>query len=150
MTTLRITLWVIGGFQLVLGAAFLLSPSGTAELLGLQPPAPASASWLIAMMAARFLGYGVGMIVAARNPAAHRLWIDTMIGIQTIDWTATMIYLLRGDLTLSQVSTAAVMPIVFVAVLVWGRLVPMRSGAVRSGAVRSGAVRSVTASGSAS
>ena len=81
---LRITLYVIAVFQFVLGAAFLANPAGTARLLGL-PPAPGWTGWLFAMMAVRFLGYGVGMLAAARDPRRHLLWIDTMIAIQAVD-----------------------------------------------------------------
>ncbi len=63
---LRVTLYTIAAFQLVLGAAFLVSPRGTAGSFGL-PAAPGWTGWLFAMMAARFLGYGWGMIVAART-----------------------------------------------------------------------------------
>lgn len=114
---LRVTLYVIAFFQFVLGAAFLAAPGGTAQVLGL-PTAPAWTAWLFAMMAARFLGYGVGMVAAARDPRRHLLWIDTMIAIQVIDWLATIGYLARGDVTLGQVTTAAVLPVLFVGVLV--------------------------------
>lgn len=114
--TLRITLYVIAAFQFFLGAAFLVAPSATADAFGL-PAAPGWTNWLFAMMAARFLGYGVGMVVAARDPHRHRAWIDTMIAIQVIDWIATVAHLVGGDVTLRQVSTAAFMPLVFVGAL---------------------------------
>jgi hypothetical protein len=121
MRTLRITLVTIGLFQLVLGVLFLATPAGAARLLGLDPPAPAWANWLFAMMAARFLGYAYGMFTAAQAPAAWRGWIDTMIVIQAIDWIATIAYLITGGVSLSQVSTAAFMPVVFVVALLWTR-----------------------------
>lgn len=117
MRALRITLVVIGLFQLVLGALFLLAPAATPALMGMNPPAPAWANWLLGMMAARFLGYAYGMFAAARDPQAHRTWIHTMIVIQAIDWIATITYLLSGKLTLAQVSTAAFMPVLFAAAL---------------------------------
>jgi hypothetical protein len=40
-----------------------------------------------------------------------------MIVIQVVDWLATVIYLAQGDVTLRQVTTAAVLPVVFVLVL---------------------------------
>ncbi|MFN8076091.1 MAG: hypothetical protein U0Q15_11815 [Kineosporiaceae bacterium] len=114
---LRATLYVVAFFQLTLGAIFLLSPAGAADALGLAA-APAWTSWLFAMMAARFLGYGVGMIAAARDPQRHRLWITTMIGVQTVDWVATLAHVAAGHVTLAQVSTAAFLPVVFVVALV--------------------------------
>jgi hypothetical protein len=117
---LRALLMVIGAVQLVLGTAFLIVPGATERLLGLSPSAPTWANWLLAMMAARCLGYGVGMFVAAQAPHRHRAWIYTMVGVQAIDWIATMAYLIPGDLGLSQVGTAAFLPVLFIlGVLYW-------------------------------
>lgn len=117
MRALRVTLITVGSFQLVLGGLFLVAPRPTAHLLELTPAAPAWADWLLAMMAARFLGYAYGMFAAARDPQRHLAWIDTMIVIQAIDWTATLIYLAVGDLGLRQVTAASFMPALFIAAL---------------------------------
>lgn len=119
MRTLRWTLLVIGAFQAVLGTAFLLAPGGTADLLGLSPGPAGWVRWLFAMMGARFLGYAYGMWVAARDPAASTSWIDSMIAIQAIDWIATCAALLAGDVTLQQVTTAAIAPLAFIGLLLW-------------------------------
>jgi hypothetical protein len=127
MRALRITLITVGIFQLVLGVLFLAVPRPTAHLLDLSPAAPAWAQWLFAMMAARFLGYAYGMFVATRDPQRHMAWIDTMIVIQAIDWTATLIYLAVGDLGLRNVTAASFMPAVFIAALL--RFRPRRTSA---------------------
>lgn len=119
MRPLSITLNVIGVFQLILGAAFVVAPTPTASLLNLEPSAPSWANWLFAMMGARFLGYAYGMFRAARDPEHSIAWIDTMIVIQTIDWIATMVALSAGDVTLRQVTTAAVAPLFFIGALAY-------------------------------
>ncbi|MEN1891209.1 hypothetical protein ACWDBO_44875 [Streptomyces mirabilis] len=119
MRALRATLVTVGIFQLALGVLFLLAPVAGAQALGLRPAAPAWANWLFAMMAGRFLGYAYGMFSAARAPRQRVGWIDTMIVIQAIDWTATLAYLATGDLSLSQVSTAAFAPALFIGALLW-------------------------------
>src|SRR5690348_7945326 len=103
MRALRFTLVVIGIFQLFFGAVFLAAPAGMARLLGLGAVAPPWATWLLAMMAARFLGFAYGMFVAARDPRAGTGWINAMIVVQAIDWLATLGYLITGQLTLGQV-----------------------------------------------
>ncbi|MFC8845345.1 MULTISPECIES: hypothetical protein [unclassified Micromonospora] len=115
----RWTLMAIGTTQALLGATFLVAPSASAGLMGLQPAAPAWANWLLTMMAARFLGYAVGMFAAARAPQESLAWINTMIAIQVIDWVATIGYLAAGQLSLRHVTTAAFLPVVFVAALAW-------------------------------
>jgi hypothetical protein len=119
MRALRTTLIIIGLFQLVLGLAFLLAPATTADLFGLTPAAPPWANWLLAMMAARFLGFAYGMFVAFRDPGGWGLaWINAMIGIQAVDWIVTLGYLTTGTLSITQVTTAAVAPPLFVIALV--------------------------------
>jgi hypothetical protein len=80
---LRFTLRFIALVQFVLGVGFLLAPEGMASLLGLAAT-PGWANWMFGMMAARFLAFGYGMLVAARDPAAHRPWLGAMIVIQLI------------------------------------------------------------------
>ena len=122
---LRATLWVIAVIQFVLGTAFLAAPEQMANMLGLSV-APGWANWLFGMMAARFLGFGYGMVVAARNPDKARPWIKAMIAIQAIDWLVTLKYLSAGAVTLAQVSTASFLPVVFVVVLIIGLARPAR------------------------
>ena len=114
---LSITLWIIAVFQFLLGAAFLFAPSATASALDLAT-APGWANWMFAMMGARFIGFGVGLVAAAQDPSRHRLWIEIMIGIQAIDWLATLVCLAKDDVTLGQVTTAAFVPVLFVIALV--------------------------------
>ncbi len=116
---LRLSLRVIAATQLVFGLVFLLPGPPVADLLGLRPAAPAWANWLLTMMAARFLGYAAGMFTAARAPHRHLAWINTMVVVQAIDWIATLTYLAAGSLDLHQVSTAAILPPLFIAALLW-------------------------------
>ena len=116
---LGISLWLIAVVQFILGAAFLAVPEQAAHVLGLSP-APSWVNWLFGMMAARFLGFGYGMLVAARDPVAARPWIQAMIAIQVIDWLVTLKYLHLGAVTIAQVSTAPFLPILFAIILALG------------------------------
>lgn len=120
MSRLRFMLRFIGVVQLFFGVLFTLAPARAGALLGLEPSATADwVQWLFVMMGARFLGYGIGMLVAARDPLRHQTWINTMIGIQVIDWVATVGYLIAGDLPLVRVASALILPVVFVTGLLW-------------------------------
>lgn len=116
---LRATSGLIALVQFILGAAFLAAPERTAQALGLAA-APGWTNWLFGMMAARFLGFGYGMLIAARDPEGARSWIKAMIVIQAIDWFVTLKYLNTGAVTLAQVSTASFLPVLFVIVLALG------------------------------
>lgn len=116
LLTLRITLGVIAGFQFGFGLLFLFVPSLYPEMMGL-PLGPLWTTWGFGLFAARALGYGVGMVLSIRDPYRNRSWIATMIGVQAIDAIVTLTLVAQGALTLAQASTAAFMPIVFVAAL---------------------------------
>lgn len=113
---LTFTLWFIAMVQFALGVAFLFAPQLTSQAFGLSP-APGWTNWLFGMMAARFLGFGYGMALAARDPAKSVHWIKAMIGIQAIDWIVTIYYVSLGAVTLAQVSTASFLPLIFVILL---------------------------------
>ena len=115
---LSFTLRFIAVVQFVLGAGFLVAPEGMASLLGLAAT-PGWANWMFGMMAARFLAFGYGMLVAARDPAGNLSWLRSMVAIQLVDWAVTVKYLLAGAVTLAQVSTASFLPLVFVTLLWW-------------------------------
>src|SRR6188768_3222183 len=116
---LRITLAVVTAFQLALGVGFLVAPGPFSASLGLAP-APEWTYWMFPMFSARAFGFAYGMVLAFRDPVKHRSWITAMIGVQAIDWIATMAFIAAGAITLSQATTAAFMPVLFIAGLVWG------------------------------
>lgn len=115
MKLLRPTLVVIGVVQIALGIVFLI-PDLFANVMGLEHP-PGWVNWILAMLAARALGFGYGMLVAARDPRRHITWIRAMIAVQAIDWLGTLGYLAAGSVTLVNVTTAAFLPVVFVVIL---------------------------------
>ena len=116
MRPLKVTLAVIGIVQVFFGLLFVVAPGQFAYLFHF-PVAPSWTNWLLIMGGARFLGMGYGMFVAMRDPLKHRSWIQAMIGVQILDWLATISNLLSGTITLTQASTAAFLPIVFIVAL---------------------------------
>ncbi len=113
---LRATLIFIAVVQFILGIMFLFAPREAVQVMGLAVT-PDWANWLFGQMGARFIGFGIGMLVAARNIAQAAPWIWTMIFVQAVDWVVTLKYLLAGSVTLPQVSTAPYFPILFIVLL---------------------------------
>lgn len=116
---MSITLRAIGIFQAISGIILLLMPTQVASLLELEP-VPVWAYWLFAMMGARFLGFACGMFFVARQPDEHRFWIAVMVGIQVVDFSATIFYCLMGyiDITLVPVVSVLSLSPIFIIVLV--------------------------------
>lgn len=117
MKKLQILLIVIGVVQLILGAAFLLAPSLTLRGMGISVP-PADVNYMLGMLAARFIAYGVGMFWAARDPQANIFWISNMILIQVIDLAAGIFYTANGTVSL-EVSAFPMFNATVIAILLW-------------------------------
>lgn len=116
---LRTTLAVVAAFQVVLGIAFIAAPAQFAAALDL-PATPPWAAWMFAMFSARALAFAYGSVLAFRDPHRNRSWIIAMIGVQAIDWVATVAFIASGAITLAQATTAAFMPVLFIAGLAYG------------------------------
>ncbi|MUT68301.1 hypothetical protein [Paenibacillus sp. NEAU-GSW1] len=116
VNVLKGTALFIAIVQIGLGLGYLFAPHAFHASVGLEN-LPDWAGWPLAMSGARFLLFGFGMIQVFRNPLGNRSWIQAMIGVQLIDWIGTIYYVASGAVTLSQVTTAAYLPILFIVML---------------------------------
>lgn len=118
MKKLQVICYVIGVSQVVLAGLYLFAPSFFIGWQGLEVPAQ-GVNYPLAMLAARFLVYGVGMFVIARNPAENQFWLNGMIAIQVIDLLAGIFYTLAGVVSLDSsfvpMSNAAVFIVLMLA-----------------------------------
>lgn len=114
---LQISLIVVGIAQIFFGVAFTFAPVKFGALMGLSP-APQWAYWMFSMFGARCFAFTYGMFLAARDPIKYIHWIQAMIGVQVIDWLGTLFYLANGGISLSQVSSAAILPLMFIILLI--------------------------------
>ena len=97
---LKIMLMFVGVVQIILGVLYLVAPQLLLQWMGHSHPA-ADIQYPLGMLAARFLAYGVGMFVIARQPLQHKFWILNMIVIQLIDLAVGVIYTMNGSISLS-------------------------------------------------
>ena len=70
------------------------------DWMGLIVPA-ADAGYILGMLAARFIAYGIGMFWCAHAPEQNLFWINNMILIQVIDLMAGVYYTATGIVDLS-------------------------------------------------
>ena len=80
----KILAFVIGVSQILLGFALLFIPDLFFSTLGFSS-ATSDQKYLYGQLAARFLAFGIGMFVIARDPFRHHVWWDLMLLIQLID-----------------------------------------------------------------
>lgn len=124
MPGLRILLWVIAMSQFVLGALTLFAPLQFYGWMGLTVPA-ADNAYMIGMLGARFVAYGIGMAMLAQSDSPSRFWITNMVLIQAIDFAVGLYYLTAGVVAVGVVAfpmfNAALFAILLMLYLIRGR-----------------------------
>ena len=100
MKKLTWLLRVVGAIQIVLGILYLFAPAFLLSSMGYSVPPP-DLDYPLAMLAARFIAYGIAFFLIASKPVEHQLWIKMMILIQCIDLSAGIFYTVKGVVSLS-------------------------------------------------
>lgn len=100
MRNLKVLVRVVGSIQIVLGLLYLFAPGFLLESMGHSVPND-DVFYPLAMLASRFLGYGVALLYISRDPAKHGLWINFMVLIQLLDLAAGIFYTSTGAVSLS-------------------------------------------------
>ncbi len=100
MKKMTYLLYVIGTIQIILGLFYLFAPEFFLKNIGHSIP-QADIFYPLAMLAARFITYGVALLYIAREPLKYILWIKFMILIQLIDLAAGVFYTLNGAINIA-------------------------------------------------
>lgn len=90
----------VGVVQLVLGLAYLRVPHGMLAWMGHSAVAN-DIAYPLGMLSARFLVYGVLLMIGSRDPERHRPLILGMVAIQLIDFSVGGYYTAEGVVPLS-------------------------------------------------
>jgi hypothetical protein len=121
---------VCGAVQVVLGLASLFAPGPFFVWMGLESPPPGN-QYMIGMLGARFLAYGIALFLASRQPEQHRLWIAGMALIQAIDLAVGLWYTAIGVLSLEVTAFPMTNAAILLALLLlWG---PWRTSTAQQG-----------------
>ena len=91
MKKLNYLLKFIGAIQIILGMAYLFAPALFLHSMGHSIPQP-DIYYPLGMLAARFIAYGIALLIISSSPAQHVLWINVMILIQLIDLAVGIFY----------------------------------------------------------
>ena len=91
---------VVGIIQIILGLFYLFAPDFILNSMGHSLPA-ADIHYPLAMLAARFIAYGIAFIYISGDPLKHKLWIYFMVLIQAIDLGAGIIFTSTGVVSLA-------------------------------------------------
>ncbi len=91
---------IVGIIQIVLGVFYLFAPAFFLHAMGHSVP-EADIHYPLAMLAARFIAFGIALIYVSTTPVQHKLLINIMVLIQLIDLAAGIFYTTIGVVPLS-------------------------------------------------
>ena len=117
MKKLKVLLIVVGVIQMILGLAYLVAPAAVLASMGHSAIAR-DIAYPLGMLSARFIVYGILLMVASRDPARHKLLITGMVGIQLIDLAVGLFYTFGGAVPLG-VSAFPMFNALWIATLLW-------------------------------
>ncbi len=100
MKKMTYLLYVVGAIQIILGVFHLFLPELFLKSTGHSIP-QADIYYPLAMLAARFIAYGIALIYIAKDPLKYILWIQFMILIQFIDLGAGIFYTMNGTVNIT-------------------------------------------------
>lgn len=102
-SNMKKTTWllrIVGTLQVILGIFYLFTPDYILNAMGHTLP-QADIHYPLAMLAARFIAYGIAFIFISSDPLQHKLWIYFMVLIQAIDLGAGVFYTSTGIVSLT-------------------------------------------------
>lgn len=100
MKKITYLLYIVGVIQIVLGVLYLFTPEFFLKSTGHSIP-EADIYYPLAMLASRFIAYGIALIYIAKEPVKHQLWIWFMVLIQAIDLGAGIFYSANGTVNIA-------------------------------------------------
>ena len=99
MKKLTWLLRIVGVIQITLGLMYLFAPAFMLSSMGHSAVA-SDIHYPLAMLASRFLAYGMAFIYISSDPVRHKLWAYVMVIIQAIDLLAGIFYTATGVVSL--------------------------------------------------
>ncbi len=109
--------WAVIGFLYALG--FILFPNQLLALFGVSP-VPSYVLFFLVLLGNAYILAGIFVILAARDPLKHILWVQLAMAWAVLDLIASLVFIIRGNLTFLQAGNAVVVDmIMLVAFLIF-------------------------------
>ena len=104
--------WAVIG--ILFGLGFLLAPNQLIAGFGVSL-APSYVQYFLTLLGNVYIMTGIFVILAARDPLKHILWLQFAIASSLLDMIAALVFIIRGSLTFSQVGITLVLNIFLLA-----------------------------------
>jgi hypothetical protein len=114
---LKVTMIVYSIIGILLGLAFIFIPDQMREWFDFEPAAPDYFYYFITLLAVQFIVASVFVIMAARDPIGHILWVKYLIAHAIVDALVAAYAMIRDYGDFSQIGAALIIHAVFAVLL---------------------------------
>ena len=114
--SLRVTMIVYAVIGILFGLAYILIPHQLADMFGYEE-GPAHVAAFAVALGISFVAACYFIIIAARDPIKHILWVKYAIVFAILMFTAELYSFIKGYLTLGQAGMGIIMHAVFAVAL---------------------------------
>ena len=111
---LKVTMILYAAAGILFGLAYIFVPRQLGAMLG-HEAWPASVAALAAAFGVSLVAVGIFLIIAARDPIKHILWVKYAIVFAILMLAAELYSVIMGNITLGQALTAIIIHAVFAA-----------------------------------
>ncbi len=110
---LRVTMILWGAVNILVGLAFILAPQPLLAMDGFEE-GPAYFSYFLAYLGNALLVSGAMMLIAARDPLQHIMWVQLAVAWSLLDALAALYFLIHGTVHFSQMGWIPIIDALFV------------------------------------
>lgn len=114
LKALKIVMIIWGAIGILFGLAFIFAPIQLGDMFGFEH-GPASTLYLLGSLGVSIIAGSIFIIVAARDPIRHILWVKYAIVVSLLSLAIALYSLVQGFVTFSQVGMDIIMFAVFAA-----------------------------------
>ena len=89
LRALKVTLIVAAIVGFIFGVMFLIAPDQTGALFNF-PEFPKEVRYIAGLLGAAYVAFSVGFVLAARDPARHRSWVQAGLVVYALSLVMTI------------------------------------------------------------
>ena len=116
---LKVVMIIWSMIVILFGLGFLFAPGKFCSMSGFENPAP-YVPFFLALLGMGYIVVGFFVIVAARNPLKHIMWVQMAIVWTPLDAVVALFYIVKGNVSFSQAGAAPILHgILTVALLIF-------------------------------
>jgi hypothetical protein len=111
---LQITMIVWAAIGILFGLVFLFAPGFLYAATGLQK-IPAGVTFFLALLGNVYIVSGTFVLLAARNPLEHILWVQMAMVGSLLDMLSALYFIIWGLIPFSQAGISVIMNVILLA-----------------------------------